>query len=207
MSKKEIALTFDDGPNPPSTNQVLDILDIYDAKATFFVIGKNALKYPDLVKEIVARGHRVGNHSFQHNHVLTAAGLIEREVLRTEEILTNLIGDHIKIFRSPYTVAPPWLNRRLKKRDYIIAPTSQAAWGHDYVPGITQQAIENTVLSRIKNNSVLLLHDGVTTKGGDRLKTVEALKNILEKLANEGYDFVDLLTCMKNRNYRQIFYP
>src|SRR5690606_3445687 len=91
--KKEVFLTFDDGPNPYSTGKILDILDKYNAKATFFVIGKRCLEHKEILKDIVIRGHMVGNHSFSH---------LTGDFNKCSEIIKDITGIEVKIIRPPF---------------------------------------------------------------------------------------------------------
>lgn len=99
-----IALTFDDGPDPRFTPQVLDVLQEYNVPATFFVMGRRAERFPDLVTRMAAEGHVIGNHSYSHPNFVVEddVALREQEVRQTEAIIQNLVGYRPRFFRAPY---------------------------------------------------------------------------------------------------------
>jgi len=114
--KNMVALTFDDGPDEPTTRQILALLDKYAVKATFFVSGVNALKYPEIIKEIINRGHTIGNHSFHHNPflMLGSYNYLYQEVLRAQEVLKKM-GVNVLAFRPPVGIISPKLPQVLNK--------------------------------------------------------------------------------------------
>ena len=111
-----VALTFDDGPMEPTTRQIMDLLDKYSVKATFFVSGVNALKHPDIIKEIIARGHTIGNHSFNHNPfvMLRSYNYLYQEIFRVQEVLRKM-GIQTLAFRPPVGIINPKLAPILDK--------------------------------------------------------------------------------------------
>lgn len=187
-SLKKVALTFDDGPNPPYTNQILDILNKEDIKATFFVCGANIKRHPETIVRIAKEGHLVGNHTYNHRYVLTRLGLIYKETLETQKLIEELTDQKEKLFRSPWLLAPFWLNNRLRNDGFKIFG---GVWGNDWETKITPQKIADRIVSQVKNGSIIILHDGQETKAGaDRSKTVEALSKIITELKNQDYQFV-----------------
>ncbi len=183
--KKIIALTFDDGPHPRFTPQILNLLNDYNVKATFFVIGKNVKAYPDVLQQIVEEGHEIGNHTFTHIDVNKANyHTIKTEVEETQNIIFSLTGITPKIFRPPYG----FTNKNTEKVSLELGCTivlwteSSSDW---YAPGV--EAIINKVLKNVKNGDIILMHDYVAEVES---QTVEALKTILPELINKGYQFV-----------------
>lgn len=176
-----IYLTFDDGPDPTYTPQVLDLLARYGARATFFVIGRRAAAHPELLQAIVAGGHTLGNHTYNHPSL---AGMgreqVHRELQQTQEVLG---GMGVACMRPPYGAVDPFtatyaaeLGLRLVRWD--LDPQDWAR------PG--SATIAEHVLARAAPGRVILLHDG----GGDRSQTVAALEQILSGLNAQGYRFV-----------------
>lgn len=107
--RREIALTFDDGPDPNWTRPVLDLLDAHGQHATFFVIGARAERHPELIREIVSRGHEIGNHTWDHSYLtpLMHPEALEEELTRTNQLIEGLIGDRVRWFRPPVGLVSP----------------------------------------------------------------------------------------------------
>lgn len=175
-----IYLTFDDGPHAPYTQQILDLLAQYDAKATFFVLGRAAQASPETIKAIYDAGHGVGNHSWSHRKLV---GLSEK-VFDDEIISTsNAIGSYsAACMRPPYGATDASTYRYSTALGYPVV-----LWSIDPVdwkrPGVN--AIANHVLSRAFPGAIVVMHDG----GGDRSQTVAAVEIILRELSAQGYTF------------------
>jgi peptidoglycan-N-acetylglucosamine deacetylase len=192
----QVALTFDDGPDPQWTPQILDILKSEKVTATFFIIGQNGQANPGLVKRIVAEGHEIGNHSYTHPNLGEIPGRItELELNATQRLIESLTGRSTRLFRAPYfgdaepqtpdEVEPAAIANRL---GYIIVglrvdPDDWAIPGTDAIVERTLAGIENPNLD--ERGQVVLLHDG----GGDRAQTVAALPKLIDKLRAGGYRF------------------
>lgn len=166
-ARNEIALTIDDGPDPLVTPQVLDILDRYAARATFFCIGEMALRSPDLCREIVSRGHDVENHSQHHRHhfaLLGRAGIM-RELQAAQDTLTTITGRRPLFFRAPAGLRNPFLDPALARLGLRLA--SWSARGFDTRTGDAGR-VRNRLLRGLKAGAILLLHDGnaARTAGG-----------------------------------------
>jgi peptidoglycan-N-acetylglucosamine deacetylase len=193
----EVALTFDDGPDPEWTPRILDILKQKGAPATFFLIGENAMEHPWLVRRIVDQGSEIGSHTFTHpNLALASAEGTRMELNATQRLLEAYSGRSVRLFRAPYFGdAEPTTADEL-----IPALTAQQA-GYTNVglhvdpndwqrPGV--DAIVNTAVSEVEHGTadtsgqIVLLHDG----GGDRQQTLEALPRIIDTLRARGYRFV-----------------
>ncbi|MFB7590335.1 polysaccharide deacetylase family protein [Streptomyces sp. NPDC056169] len=180
-----VALTFDDGPDPVHTRQVLDILDRYGARATFFCVGHHVAALPDLVRRIAAAGHEVGNHSWSHPYLpdLTPEQLRE-QLDRTAEIVAKVTGEEAPTrFRPPYGALSPEVLAALEGY-----PTTLTMWDVDTRdwarPG--PERIAATVLESAGPGSVVLMHEGA----GDRAQTVQALPAIVEGLLERGLELV-----------------
>ncbi|MFF4370542.1 polysaccharide deacetylase family protein [Streptomyces sp. NPDC001594] len=182
---REVALTFDDGPLPPYTGQVLDVLERYGVPATFFCVGMNARGHPEELARMREQGHEVANHTWSHPFLpeLTRAQLRE-QVQRTQEAVAEASGGPAPaLFRPPYGARTPevlgWLaeaGSRVVLWD--VAPDDWTMPGAD--------TIARLILDGVRPGSVVLLHDG----GGDRSQTVAALPVVIERLLADGYRFV-----------------
>lgn len=177
-SDKQVALTFDDGPHPTNTLEVLQLLDEYNAKATFFMLGNRVDFYPDIAKMIAEKGHELGNHTWSHKNLTSLRQEeMSEEVKITNEVIQNATGEHPTAFRPPYGA----INDQV--REVIgITPT---LWTIDTLDWKSHDP--NEVLSIVKENvtngSVILMHD-------IHESTVEAVELVLKFLDEEGYEFV-----------------
>lgn len=181
-SEEQVAITFDDGPNPPFTGRILDQLKAYGARATFFVLGHNAEMAPQDLPRIIREGHELGNHGYWHSAMtFKRARVIEAEVLRTDRLLAQAGAKQPIHIRAPYgrkLLVAPWVFSRLGKIHVMWSVEPDPS---EFAPA-TAQSIAASVLARIRRGSIVLLHDG----GGDRSATVEALGIILPGLARRG---------------------
>ena len=178
----EVALTFDDGPNPPYTGQILDILARYQVPATFFCVGLQARAHPADVARMAAAGHGLGNHTWSHPFLpdLSRAQLAE-QLDRTDEAIAAA-GAGPGLFRPPYGSRSPDVLRWLGERGTPIAlwDVDPSDWAR---PGAA--LIAGRVLMRARPGTIILMHDG----GGDRAQTVAALPLIIEGLLDRGFRF------------------
>ncbi len=156
--RPSVALTFDDGPNPKTTSEILDRLDAAGAQATFYCVGANVLQYPSLTREIVARGHEVGSHSMTHPDFHRAASLtIWRELRASCQAIEDVTGQLVRSVRPPY-VHSRWEVRplaRLLNIEYVVGADVSPPWSER-----DAQRLSDYVLSRVRAGSVVLLHDG-----------------------------------------------
>ncbi len=186
--QKIVALTFDDGPNPPYTEQLLEVLDLHNIKATFFLVGQRIEKHPETVRMIRRKGHQVGNHSYSHPVLgLRTSIYIQREIERTDRLLRELdIGDEI-VFRAPMLtrfLPVAWV---LSKADRTHISCN--VWSWDWTTQ-NPRRITQTVLKKTKPGSIIVLHDGkAENEHADRSGTVEATDRIITALKREGYQF------------------
>jgi cellulose synthase/poly-beta-1,6-N-acetylglucosamine synthase-like glycosyltransferase/peptidoglycan/xylan/chitin deacetylase (PgdA/CDA1 family)/spore germination protein YaaH len=189
----EVALTFDDGPDPTWTPMVLDILKRYNVKATFFLVGSQAEQYPDLVRRIIAEGHLVGNHTYTHaNLAELTPEQVELELNATQRLIESITGRSTTLFRPPYDAdsRPAHIDelvplKQVQDLGYLIVLESidPEDWAR---PGA------DVILDRVKElrkvGSLILLHDA----GGDRSQTVKALPQIIDWLQTRGDTIVPL---------------
>lgn len=187
--QKIVALTFDDGPYPPYTGQILDILKEYNVPATFFVVGRNAKKHPELVRRIVEERHQVGNHTYNHIDLLKAdrAGIItEIEQADREIFLAARVHPHI--VRPPHGFRDAVVMQICRERGLKVVEWSVLSrdWTN---PGI--ETIVKRTMGKVTNGSVILLHDGDgISQTASRAQTVEATRHIIRQLLAQGYQFV-----------------
>jgi peptidoglycan/xylan/chitin deacetylase (PgdA/CDA1 family) len=179
--EKVIALTFDDGPFPIYTRQVLDILKQNDIQATFFMIGKMVKYYPKIARTVRDAGHVIGNHSWAHPSKPKAPNA---EVDETAVILKSTLGETAPLFRPPYGLMHNGMADRAEheKQAVIIWNSAGADWSKEATVG----SIVSQVMRNARPGGIILLHDG----GGNRSSTVQALPIIIEKLRAQGYRFV-----------------
>lgn len=193
-NKKVIALTFDDGPAEKHTKEILSILDKYKIKATFFLVGKNAMMHPNLVKDIFNNQHALGNHSFSHIRFSTVESRekIQSELDNTNAIIYQLTGIAPKLFRPPYGVCSEMSTEIAVKSGY-----KTILWSDDYDINKTGVAhIIKDVVGLAHPGGIILLHDG-------HEDIVKALPIILQKLQAEGYTFLtvpELLNINQHKN-------
>lgn len=182
----EIALTFDDGPAPVYTTEVLSVLRRYGVHATFFMLGIWVKRYPELAKAVLADGHAVGDHSWSHPDLTKLSdGDIQQQLANTVQVIRQTLGIRPALFRPPYEA----YDRRVLtiagalKLSTILWDVDPADWSR---PGTG--AIVSNVLSHLHNGAIILMHDG----GGDRSQTVEALSTIIQQAVARGFHFVTI---------------
>lgn len=187
----KMAVTFDDGPNPAITPQLLDLLDRHDAKATFFLIGRFVKAYPDLAKEIAQRGHTIGNHTFTHPPLaLQSSSRIAEELRECDSAIEGATGRKPRWMRPPFGFRGPHLAPVLKSRgDEPMVMWS--IWARDWKPQPPEPVIAR--LQRAKGGDIVLLHDGDhRAPVGDRKHVLAALKYWLPRWKSAGLNFATL---------------
>jgi peptidoglycan-N-acetylglucosamine deacetylase len=188
---RQIALTFDDGPNDPHTLHLLDVLSKHSVHATFFLIGRYVHQRPDIAAEIVRRGHTIGNHTFTHPLLIfQSAASIRLEISQCRDAIYDAVGEHSNLFR------PPWGGRRPAvfriARQLGLDPVMWNITGHDW-KAPSPEYIDQKVGPKIRGGSVILLHDGGHAAfGTDRSATVTATDRLLDRHLAEGYQFVTI---------------
>lgn len=185
--QKVVALTFDDGPNPATTPQVLETLAKYDIKATFFVLGKNVSGNEDLVKRIKSEGHVVGNHSWSHP-ILSQLSLDEakKQITDTEDVLTKVLGSSSKLMRPPYGAITDDIRNSLDL-SFIMWDVDSLDWKSK-----NEASILTEIQHQVANGSIVLMHD-------IHSPTVNALPRVIEYLKNQGYTFVTIPEMLNTR--------
>ncbi|RHW35837.1 polysaccharide deacetylase family protein [Lysinibacillus yapensis] len=189
--RKVVALTFDDGPHKKYTSEILDLLDQYDAKGTFFIVGQQAEKNPDVVMRMYEDGHELANHTYTHPYSRNVSKIM-KEIKQTNDAIFSITGQTPTLFRpveGQYT--DPMIDE-ISKGGYKVVMWSWHQDTEDWRnPGVNR--IVNRVLNGIREGDVVLFHDG----GGNRTQTVRALEKILPELQNQGYQFVTITDLMK----------
>ena len=189
VSDKLVALTFDDGPNEPYTSQILEYFGANNIYATFFIVGKNAQKHPEIVKKIYKNGHTVGNHSLSHQfYKYIISPTFKNEVSAAQVIMSKLIGKQPGLFRPPWLWRQPFLLNSLKKQK--INPVSGEFCDILEVFQPSGAKIARRTIAKVKPGSIIIFHDGYNSKGADRTQTVQAVKIVVEELSKQNYRFV-----------------
>jgi peptidoglycan-N-acetylglucosamine deacetylase len=181
-----VALTFDDGPWPSHTQQVLDILAEQDVKASFFMVGYLAERYPDVARRVVDEGHLVGNHTQNHTVLTRQSAEVTRTQIETgSRTLQKVTGVAPAWFRPPGGGMNAQVLKEAKRAgmDLVMWDVDPQDWRR---PGVDHML--TSMLKQIKPGSVVLLHDG----GGNRSQTIEMLPLLIEELKERGYLFVTL---------------
>ena len=193
-STKFVALTFDDGPYGTSTREILDILKEKSVHATFFLLGKNSQEFPDEPLREVTEGHEIGNHSFDHSMQLPSmtAAQFSANLDQAETAIATSTGIHPTLFRPPYGALSTTMRQVLKTKGYSIALWNVDPTDWNYVSSTSVQVVQR-ILSAVKPNSVILLHDGRDTQiNAPRDNTVNALPTLIDDLRAQGYEFLTI---------------
>ena len=186
---RTLALTFDDGPNPATTPALLDLLDRYDARATFFLIGRYVRACPDLAAQIARRGHLLGNHTDTHPNLmwLSPARIID-EFARCSLSILRATGQRPTLMRPPYGYRGPQVHAAARRAG-LDPPVMWSKTGRDW----TGQSVDRMILrlAKVRSGDIVLLHDGFhRALGADRGSTVQALEHWLPRWKAEGFALV-----------------
>jgi len=211
-SPRKLAITFDDGPNPAITPKLLDLLDRYNAKATFFLIGKFVRECPELVAETVARGHLVGNHTESHLNLFRLSPMQVRVELRLcHDAVSRVAGAPPKWFRPPYGFRNPWVIPAARELGYqtVMWTLIPGDWREKPAEWLIQrmQPIMDHARKSQRNGSnppgggtgdILCLHDGTHRQlNGDRTRTLAALEHWLPRWRDLGLEFVTIAEAVR----------
>ncbi|ADL12783.1 polysaccharide deacetylase family protein [Acetohalobium arabaticum] len=195
----QIALTFDDGPDKIYTPQILKILKKYDIKATFFLLGKEVQKYPQITKQIIEEGHLIGNHSWSHPDLTKLdKEELKKEVLTTEEKIKEVTGRAPALIRPPYGAVSDEIVDQLKEMNYKIIHWSVDSldWNSD-----TKEEILDRVLPRLKPGVIILFHSSIG-KSRNLTPTVQALPAIIEELQKRNIELVTVDKLLSLASYK-----
>ncbi|ELI6454940.1 polysaccharide deacetylase family protein [Flavobacterium psychrophilum] len=190
--EKNIALTFDDGPHE-MTLLVLDVLKKHNAKATFFCIGKNAEKHPEIIKQIISEGHIVGNHSYNHSRLFDfyRKDKLVEEIVQTDALIKKISGKKTILFRPPFGVTNPSIKKALQVTKHHVI-----GWNVRSLDGVIKN--EKLVFNRIKKlispGGIVLLHD-------TSLQSVNALEQLLQFVEENKYKVISLEQLLEIKAY------
>ncbi|CAN5587022.1 chitooligosaccharide deacetylase NodB [soil metagenome] len=192
-SGRVASITFDDGPNPIATPRILDVLNAEGVKATFFILGRHADRWPELVKRVADEGHQIGNHGCYHRKLHRRTPRYVRDDLtKGTASIERACGVHPAVFRAPHGFRNPWVTPIASSLGQRTIGWSLGVWD-SALPGADE--IVRRTLDGMRPGSILLLHDGDGyDPNGDRLQTAEALPGIIAGLRSRGFSFVTLPT-------------
>lgn len=183
---RAIALTFDDGPSE-RTPELLDLLETFGVKATFFVCGQNAERVPGVLAEIARAGHEIGNHTWSHPRLdFTSKATMRSEIGRTQEIVRRITGNAPRLFRAPYGVR--WLGLGDVQREFGLMGVMWTSIGLDWK--LSARMIARRLVRRAQAGDILCLHDGrVLAANPDITPTIEATREVLFTLRDRDFTF------------------
>lgn len=177
-NRKKIALTFDDGPHPYYTLQLLEGLKERDVKVTFFITGQNAEAYPEIVREIYAEGHLIGNHTYSHTQLNSRnSEIFKQEIIKTNKVIRDITGEDTIYIRPPYGSWNKELEKELNMFP-VLWTIDPKDWCSSDVSGIVKR-----VCSKAEENGIVLMHDQYKS-------TITAAFKVIDELKEEGYEFV-----------------
>jgi len=202
-----VALTFDDGPNPPYTDAILDVLKAEHVHATFFVVGRAVAAYPRLVRRMVREGHAIGNHTWDHAHLFALSGAqVHAELQRTDDAIYRAAGVRTRLMRPPFGARDFVSLEQVHKDGYVPVMWSVP------LPGDWQQPGDGIITRRVVNDvtpgSIIVLHDGnrgmlcgrdrrIPLRLCDRAQDVAATQEIVDALKGHGFRFVTIPELMQ----------
>jgi peptidoglycan/xylan/chitin deacetylase (PgdA/CDA1 family) len=190
-ASRKLALTYDDGPNDPHTLRLLEVLARHGVRATFFLIGQFVVQRPDIVREVVAAGHAIGNHTHTHpNLIFKNSSATRLQLGRCSEAIAEAVGIQPRLFRPPFGGRRPATLQAARAAGLI--PIMWSVTGYDW-SAESAAAIEKKVVGGVRGGDVILLHDGSHKAiGGDRSHTVLATDHLIERYQGEGFKFITI---------------
>jgi peptidoglycan-N-acetylglucosamine deacetylase len=191
--RKVVALTFDDGPNPDATPLILDTLAEKGVRATFFVLGSHAERWPQLVMRVSHEGHQLGNHGYFHRKLqFKSPFYVSRDIRLGIRAIKRAGAPAPRYFRAPHGYRSPWTTPIARAYGERTVGWSLGVWDSDR-PGVDE--IVRRTLEGVSPGSIVLLHDGDGyNPDGDRMQTAAALPQIIDRLKDQGYEFATLPT-------------
>jgi peptidoglycan-N-acetylglucosamine deacetylase len=197
-NEKVVALTFDDGPSPIWTPQILDALKAVEVKATFFMLGEHVQKYPEIARRVAEQGHEIGNHTYDHHGLIYyKPEELNWEIKDTEKVILSVTGKKTKYFRPPKA----WITEQEKKQLNALG-YEIVLWSLNSKDWVTfdDRYIIKYILHHVRPGDIILFHDsgGVfKTEGGNRKETVKTIPRLVQKLRERGYRFVTISQRMR----------
>jgi peptidoglycan-N-acetylglucosamine deacetylase len=195
-----LALTFDDGPNPTITPVLLDLLDKYNAKATFFMIGRFVRQCPELARDVAVRGHLIGNHTQTHPNLFwLSPRAVRNELQQCQSVLQDAVGAAAKVFRPPFGLRNPWVvsaarELRMQTVMWTLLPGDWREKSVEWLTGRMHPIADKAQnMANCSSGDVLCLHDGAHRQlNGDRSRTIKALEYCLPRWRDLGLKFVTI---------------
>ena len=186
---KQIALTYDDGPNDPHTLKLLDVLAKHNVRATFFMIGRFVRQRPEIARAVAQAGHVIGNHTFTHPLLIfKSAEQTRTELVKCRSALQDAIGEHSNLFRPPFGGRRPATLRVARSLGLETVMWNVTGYDWNAPPAAV---IEKKVARQMRGGDVILLHDGGhRAMGADRAQTVIATDSLIHQYKDQGYEFV-----------------
>ncbi|MGH7280050.1 MAG: polysaccharide deacetylase family protein [Polyangiaceae bacterium] len=186
-----VVLTFDDGPDPKHTPKVLDVLDRAKAHATFFVIAKKAEKHPEIVRDMIARGHTVGLHAYEHDRLfsLRTPARVKADLVKGLDVLEEITGERTLLFRPPIGHTNPIIARVVDELELLVIGWSVSA--RDGTKGKNRDVVVNRLRAGLDHGAILLMHDA-SERGDFEPLGPEILPDVLASIADEGLEVVPL---------------
>jgi peptidoglycan/xylan/chitin deacetylase (PgdA/CDA1 family) len=186
--EKVVALTFDDGPNEPYTSRLLDVLDAYQVKATFFQVGRCAQRFPSTTRRVVQSGHVLGNHSYSHSFTsYVRQPRQEIEISRSQEVFYSVAGVTPALYRPPWLCHWPWVMTSARQHGLQVVSGTFVHPLEIFQPAAVKLTDSAARLTR--PGSILIFHDGLEARGGAREQSVAAVGPLIDRLADRGYRF------------------
>lgn len=190
--RKAIALTFDDGPVPGGTEDVLHVLDEYNVPGTFFVLGVNVLMHPDIVRRAFRAGHTIGAHSMNHSRIATVSLSDTTHLDACVEAIEGVLGRRTALYRPPWGWMTPWEVHRLRSRGLELIRWDVET-PDSLVPCPPGAEMFTWTLPRIRPGSIVVCHDGmVQSEHHEKPETVRLLRMLIPALRDQGYTFVSV---------------
>jgi peptidoglycan/xylan/chitin deacetylase (PgdA/CDA1 family) len=193
---RQLALTYDDGPNSTYTPRLLEVLARHNVRATFFMIGHHVVEAPEVAREVAAAGHVIGNHTYTHpNLIFSSRAQVLAQVEDCYRVITQVVGEHSRLFRPPFGGRRPSVLRLARERGFI--PVMWSVSAYDWNP-LAPDEIVAKVTRHVRGGDVILMHDGGHIQmGADRSATIEATDRLITHYRQQGFEFVTIPEMMK----------
>ncbi len=187
-----VALSFDDGPNEPYTSEILELLDKFNAKATFFIVGENAEKSSKTIKTIIKQKHEIGCHGYSHSFgKYLSEPTFEDELKRCKHILESMGVQSINLVRTPWIMKNPLIFQGIRNAGFSFITGGKYSSLLEPL-GASSDYIYKSLVKRIKPGDIIIFHDGKENVGGNRSQTVEAVEKVLQYLQKNNYKVVSV---------------